>query len=148
MQGQHREGLLYIPLNEQGERAGNPFKASLFGKNAGLPALKSHIEICNMKLKDHPNKQKLKAAVTIALQSTADELSFKKQLGEQGINVVIRRNDTGRIYGMTFIDHNSKPYGTAHDYQTNFLPTSLMIIGTITLSPTSKSLTNHKKKNP
>ncbi len=97
MQGQHREGLLYIPLNEQGERAGNPFKASLFGKNAGLPALKSHIEICNMKLKDHPNKQKLKAAVTIALQSTADELSFKKQLGEQGINVVVRRNDTGRI---------------------------------------------------
>jgi hypothetical protein len=29
-------------------------------------------------------------------------------LGEQGINVVVRRNDTGRIYGMTFIDHNSK----------------------------------------
>ncbi|WP_286766704.1 MULTISPECIES: conjugal transfer protein MobB [Sphingobacterium] len=108
LQGQHREGLLYIPLNEQVERAGNPFKASLFGKNAGLPALKSHIEICNMKLKDHPNKQTLKAAVTIALQSTANELSFKKQLGEQGINVVVRRNDTGRIYGMTFIDHNSK----------------------------------------
>ncbi len=61
-----------------------------------------------MKLKDHPNKQTLKAAVTIALQSTANELSFKKQLGEQGINVVVRRNDTGRIYGMTFIDHNSK----------------------------------------
>lgn len=108
LQGQHREGLLYIPLNEQVERAGNPFKASLFGKNAGLPALKSHIEICNMKLKDHPNKQTLKVAVTIALQSTANELSFKKQLGEQGINVVVRRNDTGRIYGMTFIDHNSK----------------------------------------
>ena len=27
---------------------------------------------------------------------------------KQGINVVVRRNDTGRIYGMTFIDHNSK----------------------------------------
>src|SRR5690606_13021393 len=44
----------------------------------------------------------------IALQSTTDELNFKKQLGELGINVVVRRNDTGRIYGMTFIDHNSK----------------------------------------
>ena len=29
-------------------------------------------------------------------------------MAEQGINVVVRRNDTGRIYGMTFIDHNSK----------------------------------------
>ena len=27
---------------------------------------------------------------------------------EQGINVVARRNDKGRIYGITFIDHNSK----------------------------------------
>src|SRR5690606_18675973 len=44
----------------------------------------------------------------IALQTTNNEQAFKKQLGEQGINVVVRRNDTGRIYGMTFIDHNSK----------------------------------------
>src|SRR5690606_12080401 len=33
---------------------------------------------------------------------------IKKQLAEQGINVVVRRNDTGWIYGITFIDHNSK----------------------------------------
>ncbi len=108
LQGQHREGLLYIPLNGQGEKAGNPFKASLFGKNAGLPALELHFAKCKTALKDHPTKQTLKTAVTIALQSTADELNFKKQLGEQGINAVVRRNDTGRIYGMTFIDHNSK----------------------------------------
>lgn len=35
-------------------------------------------------------------------------MNFKKQLAEQGINVVVRKNDRGRIYGMTFIDHNSK----------------------------------------
>ena len=27
---------------------------------------------------------------------------------EQGINTVVRRNDEGRIYGMTFIDHESR----------------------------------------
>src|SRR5690606_19070547 len=58
--------------------------------------------------KDHPTKPTIKAAVTIALQTTSDEQAFKRQLGEQGINVVVRRNDTGRIYGITFIDHNSK----------------------------------------
>lgn len=108
LHGKIRQGLLYIPLNENGERAGHPFKASLFGKDAGLPALELHFEKCKVALKDHPTKQTLKSAITIALQSTTDELSFKKQLGELGINVVVRRNDLGRIYGMTFIDHNSK----------------------------------------
>lgn len=106
--GKMQRGLLYIPLNENGEKAGNPFKASLFGKKAGLPALEQHFEKCKAVLKNHPSKATLKSVISIALQSTNNELEFKKQLGEQGINVVVRRNDTNRIYGITFIDHNSK----------------------------------------
>lgn len=108
LHGKPQQGLLYIPLDEKDERAGHPFKASLFGKNAGLPALELHFAKYKTTLKDTPSKQTLKSAVTIALQSTDNEQAFKKQLGEQGINVVVRRNDAGRIYGMTFIDHNSK----------------------------------------
>lgn len=108
MQGKMQQGLLYIPLNEKGERAGHPFKASLFGKSAGLPALELHFAKCKTALKDSPSKQTLKSAVTFALKTMSDEQAFKKQLAEQGINVVVRRNDTGRIYGITFIDHNSK----------------------------------------
>jgi len=104
LQGKMQQGLLYIPLNDKGERAGHPFKASLFGKSAG----QLHFAKCKTALKDHPSKQTLRAAISIALKSTSDEQAFKKQLAEQGINVVVRRNDTGRIYGMTFIDHNSK----------------------------------------
>lgn len=108
LQRKMQQGLLYIPLNEKSERAGHPFKASLFGKSAGLPALELHFAKCKTALKDSPTKQSLKSAATIALKSTSDEQAFKKQLAEQGINVVVRRNDTGRIYGITFIDHNSK----------------------------------------
>ncbi|SJN48148.1 Putative conjugative transposon mobilization protein BF0132 [Sphingobacterium faecium PCAi_F2.5] len=108
LQGKMQQGLLYIPLNEKGERVGHPFKASLFGKSAGLPALELHFAKCKIALKDTPTKQTLKSAITIALQTTSDEQAFKKQLREQGINVVVRRNDVGRIYGMTCIDHNSK----------------------------------------
>jgi hypothetical protein len=108
LKGKMQQGLLYIPLNEKGERAGHPFKASLFGKNAGLPALELNYAKYKETLKDHRAKPTIKAAVTIALQLTSDEEAFKKQLLEQGINVVARRNDTGRIYGITFIDHNSK----------------------------------------
>lgn len=108
LQGKMQQGLLYIPLNEKGERAGHPFKASLFGKGAGLPALELHFAKCKTALKDSTTRQTLKSAVTIALKTTSDEQVFKKQLAEQGINVVVRRNDAGRIYGITFIDHNSK----------------------------------------
>jgi len=107
-QGKTRRGLLYIPLNEKGERAGHPLKASLFGKSAGISALESHFTKCKTTLKNTSTKQTLQSAVAIALYSTKNEMDFKKQLAEQGINVVIRRNDTQRIYGITFIDHNSK----------------------------------------
>ena len=107
LKGKMQQGLLYIPLNDKGEKIGHPFKASLFGKNAGLPNLELHFARCKETVKDHPAKPTIKAAINFALQSTSDEQVFKKQLGEQGINVVVRRNETGRIYGITFIDHNS-----------------------------------------
>ena len=59
-------------------------------------------------MKDNPAKNTIKAAATNALHTTTNEQAFKKQMGEQGINVVIRRNEEGRMYGVTFIDHNSR----------------------------------------
>ena len=108
LQGKFQQGLLYFALNDKGKKVSHPFKASLIGKDAGISALELHFAKCKEALKDHPTKPTIKAAVTIALKSTNDEQGFKKQLGEQGINVVIRRNDTERIYGITFIDHNSR----------------------------------------
>src|SRR5690554_4078492 len=41
LHGQSKSGLVYFAMNEQGEKASNPFKASLFGKQAGLEDRKS-----------------------------------------------------------------------------------------------------------
>ena len=106
--GKMKKGLVYMALNEKGEKVGLPFKASLFGKVAGLVALELHFEKCKMVLKDSKVKSPLKVAISIALQSSNSEMDFKRLLVENGINVVVRRNDTGRLYGMTFIDHNSR----------------------------------------
>ncbi|MEG0917539.1 MAG: conjugal transfer protein MobB, partial [Myroides sp.] len=106
--GKSIKGLLYVPLDKKGEKAGHPVKSSLFGKDAGLSALEIYFEKCKVELKVHQSKQTLKSAVSVALQTTYDEVSFKKKLVEQGINAVVRRNDSDRIYGITFIDHNSK----------------------------------------
>lgn len=108
LKGKMQRGLLYIALNEKGQRAGHPFKASLFGREAGLNTLELHCEKCKVALKKQPAQKTLQSAVALALESTSDELNFKKQLALQGISTVVRRNETGRIYGITFIDHNSK----------------------------------------
>jgi hypothetical protein len=101
-------GLVYFALNNNGEKAGHPFKASLFGKSAGLAQLQSHYEQSRIKLKDSPVKGVIKGRIESVMHTASNESEFKKKLLEQGINVVVRRNGNGRIYGVTFIDHNSK----------------------------------------
>ena len=108
LHGQSKSGLVYFALNEQGKKAGNPFKASLFGKQAGLDELQNHFVQAKEKMKADPTRAVLKNTIEVAMHTATGEANLKKQLLEQGINTVVRRNDEGRIYGMTFIDHESR----------------------------------------
>ncbi|MBW8523812.1 relaxase/mobilization nuclease domain-containing protein [Chryseobacterium chendengshani] len=108
LQGKLQSGLLYFPLNEEGKIVGNHFKASLFGKDAGLSALEEHFLKCRESLKDDILKSHLKEVIANIMQSTFNENDFKSNLIRQGINTVIRRNSSGIMYGITFIDHRSK----------------------------------------
>ena len=42
------------------------------------------------------------------MKSPGNQVDFEKQLATNGINVVFRQNDAGRIYGVTFIDQHNK----------------------------------------
>jgi len=106
--GQVKLGLVYFVLDRQGEKVTNPFKSSLFGKEAGLIALQKHFEQSKEKMRSSPARSILRSTVETAMNITTEEHDFKKVLIEQGINCVIRRNETGRIYGITFIDHESR----------------------------------------
>lgn len=108
LHGQPKNGLVYFALNERGEKASNPFKASRFGKHAGLDELQHHFADAKKKMKTDPARAILKNTIEAAMHLTNNETDFKKQLVEQGINTVVRRTDEGRIYGMTFIDHKSR----------------------------------------
>lgn len=59
--------------------------------------------IKSKKLKTHTFK-----AVSEAKQGSSNESEFRAKLREQNIDVVFRRNDEGRIYGATFIDHTTR----------------------------------------
>ena len=106
--GQPVNGLVYVALDENGNKVSNPFKASLFGKDAGVTQLQKHFERFKEKMKTNPVRSVLKNTIELAIHTTSNEAEFKKQLVEQGVNTIVRRNESGRIYGMTFIDHQSR----------------------------------------
>jgi hypothetical protein len=103
-----KQGLVYFALNHQGEKTSNPFKASLFGKSAGYVQLQSQCDQNRIKLKDSPVKQSVKHRIESVLPNASNEIEFRKKLMEERINIVVRRNAGGRIYGITFIDHKSR----------------------------------------
>lgn len=106
--GKARQGLVYFALNEKGEKASNPFKASLFGKSAGYNELQSHFEKSKAQLQNSPNRSTLKATVEKTILATKNEGELKAVLKEAGVNTVVRRTADNRIYGIIFIDHQSR----------------------------------------
>ena len=106
--GEAVHGLVYFAINEKGEKVSNPFKASLFGKHAGLDGLQQHFEKSKEQMKNNPVRAVLKNTIELAIHTTNSETEFKKQLAEQNIYTFVRRNESGRIYGITFIDNGSR----------------------------------------
>jgi hypothetical protein len=69
-----------VALDENGNKASNPFKASLFGKDAGVAQLQKHFEQSKEKMKTNPARSVLKNTVELAIHTTSNETDFKKQL--------------------------------------------------------------------
>ena len=102
------KGLVYSAKNDKGEKVGNPFKSSLFGKYAGIDALEKRIELSAQIIKNKGLKERSKQIIAAALSSTNSRADFEKALEKQGISVIFRQNEQGRIYGATFVDHLQK----------------------------------------
>ncbi|MCF2502193.1 relaxase/mobilization nuclease domain-containing protein [Dyadobacter sp. CY107] len=101
-------GLHYRLLNAKGERVGVPIKASDFHQKPTLNYLQNRFEI-NDQLRQS-DKLRIKNAIDFTLYGktnvTLDRLI--NILERDGIDTVLRKNDTGLIYGITYVDHRSK----------------------------------------
>lgn len=106
--GEPYNGIVYSALDENGRKVGHPFKSSLFGKTAGYDALQKRMEKSAEVIKDKHLKERTQKVVASAMQTNKDRSGFEKELAKNGISVLFRTNDEGRIYGATFIDHEQK----------------------------------------
>lgn len=108
--GREYHGLSYSATDKDGNKIGKPFKSSVFGKEAGIAALEKRMLSSAAWVKSHKDIATDTAARIASAMQTAgrDRALFERELMRQGIGVVFRTNDAGRIYGATFIDHADK----------------------------------------
>lgn len=108
IRGKAYNGLVYSVLDKKGEKVGKPIKASLISKLVGYDALQKHIQKSKAPLADKTLKEKMKGCISNAMTTCKNQKDFEKILDKDKISVVFRTNDDGRIYGVTFIDHQNK----------------------------------------
>lgn len=108
VKGKLYRGLLYSATDSEGNKVGNPLKSSIFGKSVGYDGLEKRMAKSAERIKTKNLKLHTLKAVSEAKQSCPSESEFRAKLRQQGIDVLFRRNDEGRIYGATFIDHTTR----------------------------------------
>ena len=107
VRGREYHGLVYSATDDDGNKVGNPFKSSLFGKEVGYEAMLKKFARSKQEIKDRLLAVKTKRTILSVMGKTYDKAKFVSELKRQGIDTVFRHTEEGRIYGSTFIDHRT-----------------------------------------
>ena len=101
--GKKYDGLVYVPTDDKGGKISTPINASDIGRGVGYTAVQNRIQKSKQTVK--PLILTVRNKVLQAMRTSPQtEKDLRSRLEEQGLRVVIRKNDNGRIYGITFID--------------------------------------------
>jgi hypothetical protein len=103
----NKKGLVYRILDEQGNKIGVPIKASsIYNKPTICSLEKKFLENKPIKLQ---HKKSLKTTLDWILMKPYKNLdAFKDALEKENIQLVLRQNEKGIIYGLTYIDFKTK----------------------------------------
>lgn len=98
-------GMIYGALTDDGYGIGTPFKSSRIGKDVGYEALQRYYERSKTALKEPGALDELREKIADSMARCSNQTEFCERLHDKGVDAVFRLNAAGRIYGVTFIDH-------------------------------------------
>lgn len=101
--GKKYDGLVYVPIDDKGNKASTPIHASDIGRGMGYTAVQNKVQKSKQAIKPLIPTVRRKVLEVMCTSPDTEE-KLRQRLEEQGLRVVIRRNESGRIYGITFID--------------------------------------------
>lgn len=105
--GSSFSGIVYSATYNNDNKVGNPFSSATLGKFAGSEALERKYQASKEHLEKNRPAAPLKRAINQAFVGATDKEQLRYNLFQSGIGVVYRENAKGRLYGVTFIDHNT-----------------------------------------
>ena len=101
--GKKYDGLVYVPTDDKGGKISTPINASDIGRGMGYTAVQNRIQKSKQAIK--PLIPAIRHRILeVMCSSPQTEKALQQRLEEQGLRAVIRKNESGRIYGITFID--------------------------------------------
>ena len=101
--GKKYEGLVYVPTDDKGNKAGTPIHASDIGRGVGYTAVHNRIQKSKRAIKPLIPTIRNKVLQTMRTSPQTEE-DLRQRMEGQRLRVVVRKNDNGRVYGITFID--------------------------------------------
>ena len=103
--GKRYDGLVYVPTDDKGNKVSTPIHASDIGRGVGYTAVQNRMQRSKQAIK--PLIPTIRNKVLQAMRTSPQtEKELRSRLEEQVLRVVIRKNESRRIYGITFIDDN------------------------------------------
>ena len=97
------DGLVYVPTDDKGDKVSTPIHASDIGRGVGYTAVLNKMQKSKQAIKPLISIIRYRVLQTMRTSPKTEE-ELQQRLEEQGLRVVIRKNEGGRIYGITFID--------------------------------------------
>ena len=101
--GKKYDGLVYVPTDDKGDKVSSPIHASDIGRGVGYTAVQNRMQKSKQAIKPLISIIRYRVLQTMRTSPKTEE-ELQQRLEEQGLRVFIRKNESGRIYGITFID--------------------------------------------
>jgi hypothetical protein len=119
-------GLLYAIIDENDKRVAKPVKASVFYNKPTLDYIEGKFEQ-NKQQRSPDHKKHLKNAIDWAMLKNPESLTELSQaLKKERIDMVVRRNPEGRVYGLTYVDHEAKAVFNGSDLGKDYSPKRML----------------------
>ena len=101
--GKKYDGLVYVPTDDKGDKVSSPIHASDIGRGVGYTAVQNKMQKSKQAIKPLISIIRYRVLQTMRTSPKTEE-ELQQRLEEQGLRVFIRKNESRRIYGITFID--------------------------------------------
>lgn len=102
-------GIFYSAIDEGDKKIGRQLKSSLFKNKSGYNDLQNKFKHDKKKITEQ-NKMFIKRVIIQCMYQCKDRThkELTDLLKKRNIDLLLRINKEGRVYGVTFVDHNTK----------------------------------------